>query len=73
MKKFSIAKQPQEILGRIFPANTVYGHIMLKYTVKIPTGETYRTIDKHVNQLFDKERNTINRTFTRIENRTLEI
>ena len=73
MKKFSIAKQPQEILGRKFPANTVYGHIMLKYTVKIPTGETYRVTDKHGHLVLDKDGSPIIRHCTRAENRTQEV
>lgn len=73
MKKFNIAKQPQEILGRKFPANTVYGHIMLKYTVKIPTGEVYRVTDKNGHLVLDKDGNPITRHCTRIENRTQEV
>lgn len=73
MKKFNVAKQPQEILGRKFPANTVYGHIMLKYTVKVPTGKTYRVTDKHGHLVLDKDGNPMIRYCTRAENRTQEV
>lgn len=73
MKKFSIAKQPQEILGHKFPANTVYGHVMLKYTIKIPTGKTYRVTDKHGHLVFDKDGSPMIRYCTRAENRTQKV
>lgn len=73
MKIFSFAKQPQEILGKKFPANTIYGHIMLNYTVKIPTGKTYRVTDKQGHLIIDKMGNPIIRHCTRAENRKQEI
>lgn len=73
MKKFDTTKQPQEILGRKFPAGTVYGHIMLKYTVKIPTGKIYRVTDKHGHLVLDKDGNPMIRHCTRAENRMQEV